>query len=259
MGTPDDQRRQTRERHQEIVRLLRSGTTQVENLALRVGVSESTVRRDLARLERQGVLSRTYGGARANLPFRETSVGERLARDLEPKALIGAAAAAWVRDGATIFIDAGSTCAQLVAHIYDRKDLTVVTRGLEIAVLLADSPVELILIGGKVSPKSHGMTGAITLFVMERLSVDVAFLGCDAVDATKGVGEPTLEEAATKEMIARHSRQVVVLAHAAKLAETNVPAWARLAPNWTLLTDEHREDALGPFRTAGVDVVTVTP
>lgn len=245
------------QRLREIVKLIRSGVSRVEDLAVEVDVSESTVRRDLASLEAEGRIDRTYGGARPSLPYRETRLGERMSIEMPAKALIGARAAEWVQDHATIFVDAGSTCAELVAHLRDRRGLTVLTRGLDIALMLADSPTKVLVVGGEVSPSSHGLTGAVTLFILERFSCNLAFLGCDAVHPSRGVGEPTLEEAATKEMAARHAARTVVLAHAAKLSTDAVPAWAHLPPGWTLVTDEARPDRLEPFREEGVTVVSV--
>lgn len=255
--TPTGRHRSRKQRLREIVALLRSGVTRVEDLALAVDVSESTVRRDLASLEAEGHIDRTYGGARPSAPYRETRLGERLRIEVAAKAGIGAAAASWVEDGATIFVDAGSTCAQLVEHLGDRRDLTVITRGLEIGLMLADRPMKVVVVGGEVSPSSHGLTGAVTIFVLERFSCDIAFLGCDAVHPSRGVGEPTLEEAATKEMAARHAGRSVVLAHAAKLATEAVPAWAHLPRGWTLVTDEASAERLEPFRDEGVTVVSV--
>lgn len=255
--TSTGRRRSRDQRLREIVALLRSGVTRVEDLAVAGDVSESTIRRDLASLEAEGHIDRTYGGARPSAPYRETQLGERMKIEVAAKTRIGATAAEWVEDGATIFVDAGSTCAQLVEHLRNRRDLTVITRGLEIGLMLADSPVKVVVVGGEVSPSSHGLNGAVTLFVLERFSVDIAFLGCDAVHASRGVGEPTLEEAATKEMAARHAGRTVVLAHAAKLATDAVPAWAHLPPGWTLVTDETTEQRLAPFRLVGVAVVSV--
>ena len=251
-------RRSSRDhRLRKIVELLRSGITRVEDLAVAGNVSESTIRRDLASLEAEGRIDRTYGGARPSAPYRETKLGERMKIEGAAKAGIAATAAEWVEDGATVFVDAGSTCAQLVEHLRNRHDLTVVTRGLEIGLMLADSSVKVVVVGGEVSPSSHGLTGAVTLFVLERFSFDIAFLGCDAVHPSRGVGEPTLEEAATKEMAARHAGRTVVLAHAAKLATEAVPAWAHLPPGWTLVTDEANEQFLAPYRLEGVSVVGV--
>ncbi|WP_299518098.1 DeoR/GlpR family DNA-binding transcription regulator [uncultured Serinicoccus sp.] len=246
-----------RQRLREIVGLLRSGVTRVEDLAVAVEVSESTIRRDLAALEAEGHIDRTYGGARPSGPYRETRLGERMRIEVAAKTRVGAAVAPWVEEGSTIFVDAGSTCSRLVEHLRDRRDLTVITRGLEIGLMLADSPVRVLVVGGEVSTSSHGLAGALTLFTLERFAVDLAFLGCDAVQPSRGVGEPTFEEAATKEVAARHAGRTVVLAHAAKLAVDAVPAWAQLPPGWTLVTDEARAARLDPFRHEGVHVVSV--
>ncbi|HHU09126.1 MAG TPA: DeoR/GlpR transcriptional regulator [Intrasporangiaceae bacterium] len=245
------------QRLQEIVRLLRSGVGRVEDLAAAVRVSESTIRRDLASLEEDGQIARTYGGALPSGVFHEARLRERMSIEMDAKASIGATAAAWVQDGSTVFVDAGSTCAQLVEHLRDRRELTVLTRGLEIAIALADSSVRVIVVGGEVSPASHGLTGAMTHFVLDRFSVDIAFLGCDAVHPHRGVGEPTIEEAATKEAAARSARRTVVLAHEAKLTTSGVPAWAPLPTGWILVTDAGPEH-LGVYHDAGVDVVSVT-
>lgn len=245
----------THQRHERLLTLLRAGVTRVGDLARRTAVSESTVRRDLAALEVDGLIARTYGGARPSPPFREAPLHDRMTQAMPAKARIGAAAARLVPDGATVFLDAGSTCAQVVDHLRGRRDVSTVTRGLEMAILLSDAGLEVTVVGGRVSPQSHGLSGAISLFVLERLAVDIAFLGCDAVHPTRGVGEPTLDEAATKEAVARQAGRAVVLAHAGKLAAT-VPAWGALPTGWTLVTDEADEGALSPYRALGVEVMT---
>lgn len=246
----------TRERRDRLLRLVRSGTDRVEDLAVHAGVSESTIRRDLAALERSGRLARTYGGATSVAPFRERGLAERIAARTSAKAAIGRIAAALVPAGATIFVDAGSTTAQLVESLARDQELTVVTRGLEIALALAAEPrVDVQLIGGRLSAGSHGTTGALALEGIDRFSFDLAFLGADAVDPACGVGEPTVDEAYTKERVAARSRRTVVLADAAKLAPRSVPAWARLPHGWTLVTDECDPSLLEEYREAGVEVL----
>lgn len=253
-----DLRTNTRRRHERLVSLLRSGTTHVEDLAAALDVSPSTVRRDLGRLGDAGVVTRTYGGAVTAGPFRERELSERLRIEQQAKAAIGLRAAELVSHGATVFVDAGSTCAQLAEHLRDRSELTVLTRGLEIAIMLASAPgVDVILPGGRVAPKSHGLVGPLTDLTLDRMVVDVAFLGVDGVDPRNGVGEPSLPEAEVKERVARRARQVVVLADATKLCREGVPAWAPLPTGWTLITNETRAEVLDEFRAAGVDIVSV--
>lgn len=250
-------RRGTRERHDALLGLLRGGTTQVEDLAAAVGVSASTVRRDLRRLDRQGEVARTYGGALVPGAFHERGVDERAGLRSEAKAAIAVRALLLVPEGATVFLDAGSTCGALARLLVDRVGLTVVTRGLEVALeLTGRGEVEVVMLGGRVRRMSHGLVGPLTDLAMDRLVVDVAFLGADAVHPRDGVGEPTLEEATVKERVAQRARRVVVLADASKLAGEPVPAWARLPGGWTLVTDAAAPATVRrAFERAGVEVL----
>lgn len=249
-------RRSTAERHSQLLALVRGGTARVEDLAPTLQVSESTVRRDLARLGAAGLLTRTYGGATAEPGFHEPALVERMRVQMPAKQAIGRRAAELVPETGTIFVDAGSTTAQLAEHLTGRSGLTVLTRGLEIALLLAGSPgLDVVMIGGSVTPKSHGLVGPLTTIALERFMVDVAFLGVDAVDPVDGVGEATALEARVKEVAARRARRTVVLADATKLTRGAVPAWAPLPVGWTLVTDERSDAALAPYREAGVQVL----
>jgi len=250
-------RQGTRERHDQLIKLVKGGTDRVADLAALLEVSPATVRRDLAHLNRAGLLTRTYGGAtHARATFHERALAERMNLRQQEKMAIGQAAAALIPAGGTIFLDAGSTTAQIVGHIAEPAGLTVITRGLEIALLLAGIPgLTVIVLGGQVTTNSHGLVGPLTMLGLERCQVDVAFLGVDAVSAQLGVGEVTAEEAITKEVVARRARRTVVVADHSKLNNTDVPAWAPLPDGWTLVTDESAASRLQPFHQANVKVI----
>lgn len=254
-------RRGTRERHEALLRLLREGTTQVEELAAALTVSPSTVRRDLGRLTEGGRVTRTYGGAVVPEAFAERPVGESALVRLHAKAAIAEAALALVPESGAVFVDAGTTCAALARRLLDADapagGSVVVTRGLETAQLLAGAPdIDVVMLGGSVRPLSHGLVGPLTDLALDRLSFSVAFLGADAVDPGRGVGEPTLEETAVKERVAARAHRVVVLADATKLAVDDAPAWTRLPRGWTLVTDAEAPDDLeGRCAAAGVTLV----
>lgn len=233
-------RRATEQRHEALIALLRTGTEEVETLAERVGVSTSTVRRDLGRLQREGRIARTYGGALVLDVFHERPFGESAQLNAEAKAAIAAAAADLVPADGTVFVDAGTTCLALARILADLPGpLTVVTRGLEAALLLSRAPgLRVVIVGGQVQPLSHGVAGALAAVALDRLAFDVAFLGADTVDPVKGLGEPTVEEAYVKELAAGRASRVVLLADSSKLAPANAPAWTRIDPSWTVLTDD---------------------
>lgn len=230
-----------RERRAALLGLMREGVTQVHDLASRVGVSASTVRRDLTRLTAAGEVARTYGGAIHTDVFQERPIGESSQIAQRAKADIARTALELVPSSGQVFVDAGSTCGALarclsasVAH----TGLSVVTRGLETASALADADQLVVhVLGGRIRPLSHGLVGPLTDLALDRLAFDVAFLGADAVAFGRGIGEPTLEETTVKERVAARARRVVVLADATKLAEVATPAWTHLPSGWSLITD----------------------
>ena len=247
-------RRATRERHDAMVGLVRQGIDEVEALAERLGVSSSTVRRDLAQLQRQGRIARTYGGALVPEVFHERSFTESERLNLQAKDAIAAVAAELVPLQGTLFLDAGTTCLALARLLVDRRPLTVVTRGLEAAVLLARAPgIDVVMTGGRVQPLSHGVVGPLASLALDRLRFDVAFLGADAIDPTAGLGEPTVEEIWVKEQAAARADHVAVLADSSKLGE-HAPAWLSIGPSWTVVMDDPPADAVTEMQARGVRV-----
>jgi DeoR/GlpR family transcriptional regulator of sugar metabolism len=249
----------TRARHAALLRLIREGVTSVDALVAETGVSASTVRRDLARLRADGAVARTYGGALPAEPFHERSVGDSARVRVEAKQAIARLARPLVPAGGRVFLDAGTTCgalARLLAAEESLGPLTVVTRGLETALALADAEhVEVELVGGRLRRLSHGLVGPLAALALERMSFDVAFLGADAVDVRRGVGEPTVEETVLKEQVAAAARRTVVLADATKL-DAAAPAWTRMPGPWTLVTDAAADAVTDLLPAPGVDVVT---
>lgn len=229
-------RRATRARHDALVVLVRDGVVAVEELAPRLGVSPSTVRRDLSQLQHQGRIARTYGGALAPDVFHERPFTESEQLNPGAKSAIARLAADMVPVEGSVFLDAGTTCLALARVLADRHPRVVVTRGLEAAVLLTRADVEVVIIGGRVQPLSHGVIGPLASLALDRLHFDVAFLGADAIDPVLGLGEPTVEETWVKEQAAARADHVAVLADASKLGE-HAPAWLAMEESWTLVTD----------------------
>ncbi|MBM6590328.1 DeoR/GlpR family DNA-binding transcription regulator [Brevibacterium sp. RIT 803] len=228
----------TQKRREDILSLLKTGSWTISRLADELETSESTIRRDLRVMSETGEVLRTIGGATA-AGYVEPPLGQRMEANAEAKDAIAATAMDHLGEGTvrTVFLDAGSTTVRLAERIRDRRDLTIITRGLEIALALAHPKgPKVIMIGGEVSTMSHGTTGALSDHALSRLHVDVAFLGADAVDPAKGLGEPTLDEARTKELIAERARHVVVLADRSK-SRRDVAAWAPLPEGWIWINE----------------------
>lgn len=238
----------TSQRRQRILDLIGTGEEDVDLLAEALGVSASTIRRDLAVMSEQGVITRTYGGAMLAhaLPEQTLSAREHLNRGA--KEAIAQAAADRIQDGDSVLLDAGSTTGALGRLLPGRR-LRVVTGNLPLVPVLANEPgLDLMVLAGTVRPISMGVVGPLAELVLRRMSVDKVFLGADGVVAGRGLCEATAEQISLKELMAAQAAEVFVLADASKLGRATQSFWAPLARRWTLITDSSATDAqLEPF------------
>jgi DeoR/GlpR family transcriptional regulator of sugar metabolism len=254
MGRP---RARTEERRAQLVSEVAAGNGNIHDLAERFGTSPSTIRRDLAELQRLGQITRTYGGAvdrppRSELPLRDKERGRRLEKDA-----IARAAAALVEDGDTVLLDAGTTTGRLAWHLRRRSDLTVIVAGLNALVTLAESPgIELIVLGGQVRHPSEGITGPFAEEQLRRLGPDTVFLGTDGL-TVDGLCAPSAEQAHLKHLMLHRGREAYVLADSAKLGSAPFAYWTPLDRDHAVVTDAGaREEDLAalPGRTIIVQV-----
>ncbi|MGA2495816.1 MAG: DeoR/GlpR family DNA-binding transcription regulator [Roseiarcus sp.] len=245
------------ERQQIILeRLSRRGRVLAGDLAREFRTSEDTIRRDLRELAAAGKCRRVYGGA---LPLSPASgsLAARQAEAPERKAALGRAAAALVRPGQIVFIDAGSTNAAIARALPADLGVIVATNAPDIAADLVGRPgVELIVIGGRVDPRSGAALGARALRDAREIRVDLAFLGACAVDAEAGVAAFDAEEAEFKRLIAERAKAVAAAVTTDKLG-TAAPFAVAPASRLTHLVVEADapEGALAPLRRAGVSVL----
>jgi DeoR/GlpR family transcriptional regulator of sugar metabolism len=247
-------------RREEIVRLTtRLGTANVEEMSGYFGVTASTIRRDLAALDAQGKLSRTYGGALGLVAHPESSFSQRMGEAQEQKRTIARWAAAQVAPGESLLLDAGSTVAAVARELRAIGDLHVTSVSLSVIAELADvEGIQLDSLGGRVRTVSQSLLGPLTEAALERMTFDRLFLGADGVMAGRGICEADLEQTRLKEIMAARANTVQVLAHGAKVGTRPFHAWARLRVPWTLVTDESApRGAVEALIDEGVHVVIV--
>jgi DeoR/GlpR family transcriptional regulator of sugar metabolism len=244
----DPARTATKSRRSRIVELVaRERPASVEEISRIVGVSASTVRRDLAVLDRLGRVTRTFGGAisldgEATLSERERANGAQ-------KDAIARAAAATIRPGDTVFLDAGSTVGRLVPLLATIDRLTIVTNAVSALVRLAESGHEVVVVGGSLRRRSQSTVGPDAEESLARYDVDHAFLGADGVTADLGLCDADGAQSRLKSLVAARARQASVLADSSKLGLRPFDSWAELPEAWTLVTGASASaDALAPFR-----------
>lgn len=206
------------ERHRRILALLqKSGSLRTVDAARTLRVTEETVRRDFEKLELDGFLLRSHGGAvRLEAARQEVSEALRSHQHIKAKQAIAKAAVARIRPGQTILFDA-STTARQVAQILSDQPLTVVTNGLHTAMLLAAKPsIHVILLGGNLRGNSLSCTGWAAEEALDTLRIDAAYLSCRGFDPVRGPSEANEDQARLKRRIVERSGEVCLLADASK-------------------------------------------
>lgn len=227
------------ERQQLILSLLRDHSPlTVPELERRLRASPATVRRDLTFLEGLGKIVRTHGGlmhpddATGEMPFDRKS---RAA--LAAKQGLADAAAALVKAGDTVFVDAGTTVLQVGRRLLTQPELTIVTNSIPLLSLRPADGTRLVALGGEVRQVSLALVGAGALEWVKRIKIDVAFLGASGIDPAEGPTTTELSEAGLKGAIVAKARRVAVLADASKWGRPATIRYADWAQVHDLFTD----------------------
>jgi DeoR/GlpR family transcriptional regulator of sugar metabolism len=204
-------------KHLLLDRLAKDGRIVAKELSVELGLSEDTIRRDLRELAGEGRLTRVHGGALpasptvANLAARRTMASDEKRR-------LGRKAASLIQRRQRVFIDGGTTHLELVRALPLDFDLTVITHSPTIAAALEPhQAVEVILIGGRLFRHSMVAVGAEALEQIQRLRIDLGFVGLTGLHPQEGGTTGDFEEAVIKRAIVARSAEVAVLVTAEKL------------------------------------------
>lgn len=236
--------------------LRRDGRVVAAELSGKFGVSEDTVRRDLRELADEGLLRRVYGGAVPRSPV-SPSFARRRDEFRPAKSAIGAAAAAFVRDGQVVTFDGGTTPLEVAAHLPPDRRATVVTHSLPVASALADHPlVEVVVLGGTLHKASLVTVGATTAEAYRRVRADLCVLGTASIHPRLGVGVLDHEEAEVKRAMVAGAAEVMVVTSGEKLNTSAPFLVGPVSLVARLVTGPGVPDeALQAYREAGIEVV----
>jgi DeoR/GlpR family transcriptional regulator of sugar metabolism len=232
------QKRNTQQRRRAIVtQLAERGELSVDWLAREFETSEVTIRKDLAELERNGLLLRRYGGA---IPVPQELVAEvpEPEQVSKRKLAIAKAAAGLIRDHNRLIIDSGSTTAALIPELGSRRGLVVMTNSLTVAAALRELENEptLLMTGGTWDPHSEAFQGQVAEQVLRSYDFDQLFIGAAGIDPLRGT--TTFNELiGLSRVMAEVAREVIVLAESHKMGR-KIPnlelPWSQID---TLITD----------------------
>jgi DeoR/GlpR family transcriptional regulator of sugar metabolism len=224
-------------------------TATVAEIAEWLGASPATVRRDLTRLDEQGLIMRTRGGATAiDYPsqaiLRRTvpAYEQRLNEYTEEKRAIGQCAADTIHDGETIILDASSTNHYVLPFLAKKRDLTVITNSLYISKELMtigemNPSLTVVCSGGTLFMRSFSFIGMIAEQALSQFYVDKAFIGLRGISLHHGLTSPFTEEIPVKRQMIKCARQVFILADHTKFNHTSASVIAPLDIVHTLISD----------------------
>lgn len=250
-----------KERYRQISSLVSTdGRVTVAGLSSRFAITKETVRRDLALLERDGVLRRVHGGAIAenHTTINEPNLTTREAAHTSQKLRIAQAALEMVPATGAIVLDVGTTTGALAGLLaaVDRPGLTVVTHAVPVAHAAVGSTLQVELVGGCVRAPTSAAVGSGTVARFGRLRADVASVGANGISASFGLSKPDADEAAVNTAIVGSARRVVLLADSSKFDEETLVSFASLEDIDALITDSEPGGALAAaFADADVEVV----
>ncbi len=201
------------ERRREILtRLDAEGKVIVSELAREFDVTEETIRRDLEKLEKEGLASKTYGGAVAkNIMAHDLPYKVRMSVNVEKKEQIAEKAVALVRDGERIMIDSSSTAIYIIRKLKSKKNLTVITNSVEILLELADKPDWTVLsTGGILKESALSLNGSSAEKMIGEYHVDTAICSCKGVDSAIGITDSNENDSRIKQaMFASAERRIL--------------------------------------------------
>lgn len=223
------------ERYNLILELIKKRKNiKINEIIEELNVSEATARRDLNFLEEKGKIKRVHGGA-ILVESKEENIDYKKLIFLDEKNRIGKEASSYVKDGDTIFLDAGSTVECIIKYLSDKKDLKVVTNGFTHLKKLTKLGIETYLLGGKIKATTGATVGTTAFLSLKNYNFDIVFIGANGINID-GYSTPDSEEVIVKAEAIKRGKQVFFLCDHSKFNENSFINFASLKDG-ILITD----------------------
>lgn len=220
--------------------IIKNKSVLVPELAKQFDVTTETIRSDLEKLEKQGVLVRTYGGATLVESVEpDMEIHRRDTVNFEGKQSIGRCAAGMIKEGETVFLDASTSSLHLARNIKDKRGITVITNAEKIITELAECPdIRVICVGGMLNKKNMSYTGRIVEeTIRKNYYANKVFFSCRGVTLQRGLMESSEAEAEIKKAMIECSESAIFLCDRKKLGRLGVPVISGLERIDCFITD----------------------
>lgn len=229
------------ERRAEIVRIInKSRVAKNQDLMDTFNSSIETIRRDLKYLEKSGLITRVYGGAMAlNMYGEEPKYELRETKNLSEKKTIAKYAIDYIKDGDTLLIEVGTTTLEFSKLLGDKKDLTIITNSMPIAMNLIENPTfKVIFLGGNLRIGEYATSGSIAENTLDMFNVEKLIMGVGGIDKSGYITDYNIEESMLRRKMIKVSKSIIALADYSKFNVTALNRICEASQVTTLITDD---------------------
>jgi DeoR/GlpR family transcriptional regulator of sugar metabolism len=234
------------------------GSARVRELAVAFQVSEATIRQDLERLEQEGQITREHGGAFLNtVPSQAGTMTLHHQEHMDEKRRIGALAADLVKDGETIILDAGTTTTEIALRLVNRRNLTVITNALNIAIILGAVPGNAVhMPGGQFKAPTLSLSGDKSVEYFRNIFAGKLFLATAGVALDAGLTYPSFADLQLKEAMIKAASRVYLVADSSKINKSSFTRLGSLEMIHSFITDSGISEAdVNVFRARGIEML----
>ena len=240
--------------------IIEQKAVRVDNLAREFGVSEMTIRRDLDKFKRDGLLERCHGGAVINSEYVNESVyNEKSEMNVDAKRKIAEYAASFVKEGMTVYLDSGTSVLQIVQFISKIKNLTIVTNDLSIALAVATHmEAKIIMIGGSVQNELLCVHGVLAEQMLSCVKVDTAFVGGLAIDENMDLFSREEKKVSFRRLLMRQTRNTYLLVDESKFMKISLFKVHSIYEYTAVLTTKQLDDKERKLaEERGINIISV--
>ncbi|PRD49268.1 DeoR/GlpR family DNA-binding transcription regulator [Sphingobacterium haloxyli] len=248
------------QRREKILALLKEdGAAKVIDLAALFKVTEATIRQDLEKLEKEGLISRDHGGAylrNIEDQVRNFSLANQY-ENIAKKEQIALKCVELIEDGDTIILDSGSTTTEIARKIKGVKNLTVITNALNIALMLGAEPgIEVIMTGGEFKPPTLSLTGQKASDFFKGINVQKLFLATAGVSLKAGLTYPSISDIIVKKAMVDAAQTTYLVADSTKIGKTSFASLGAMSLVNFLVTDSEIDEIhKNMFRDHEIDII----
>lgn len=232
-------------RRDKIFELIKEdGSAKVVDLARIFKVTEPTIRQDLEKLEKDGLVTKEHGGAYLkNVETSVRTVSLTQQENLDKKELIARKCLDFIEPGDTIILDSGSTTTEIAKKLKGFKNLTVITNALNIALMLGAEPgIEVIVTGGEFKPPTLSLTGQKAADFFKGINVQKLFLATAGISLKAGLTYPSISDLVVKKAMIDAAEVTYLVADSTKIGKSSFASLGALSLIDYIITDTGIED-----------------